>query len=234
MTRSPPGSVVVATAGPIATSNVGAIIALVAGVAPFAQLLGVDETAVREVFQSWGPGKFDAELLSRGKPFSTRRAQLRELDSSGLRAHRREPTYLRRLGLRSRVDAFVAVLEMQGKGTFFDPRLDDAAKFPIAAANHFGDVRREPDRVDAEARQRCTSISSRCRRRIRHRGSFDPRRGATRREAVRRGRQGAVRALSCAATLHRAWRELHKPEESRHRRFPGEARARTTATGPRL
>ena len=44
-------------------------------------------------------------------------------------------------------NAFVAVLEMQGKGTFYDPRLDDASKFPIAAANGFGNVRREPDLV---------------------------------------------------------------------------------------
>ena len=29
---------------------------------------------------------------------------------------------------------------MRGKGTFFDPRLDDAAKYPIAAANGFGHV----------------------------------------------------------------------------------------------
>jgi hypothetical protein len=41
----------------------------------------------------------------------------------------------------------VAVLEMQGKGTFYDPRLKDASKFPIAAANHFDDVRRTPDLV---------------------------------------------------------------------------------------
>ena len=30
-------------------------------------------------------------------------------------------------------NAFVANLEMHGKGTFFDPRLDDRAQFPIAA-----------------------------------------------------------------------------------------------------
>ena len=34
---------------------------------------------------------------------------------------------------------------MHGKGTFFDPRLDDAAKFPIAAANGFGHIRTNPD-----------------------------------------------------------------------------------------
>lgn len=34
---------------------------------------------------------------------------------------------------------------MHGKGTFFDPRLDDAVRFPIAAANHFGHVSTPPD-----------------------------------------------------------------------------------------
>src|SRR5262249_10205458 len=42
-------------------------------------------------------------------------------------------------------NAFVANLEMHGKGTFFDPRLDDATRFPIAAANHFGHVVTDPD-----------------------------------------------------------------------------------------
>ena len=41
----------------------------------------------------------------------------------------------------------MANLEMHGQGTFFDPRLNDAAKFPIAAANGFGNVRNDPDLV---------------------------------------------------------------------------------------
>src|SRR5262249_48794974 len=44
-------------------------------------------------------------------------------------------------------NAFVANLAMHGKGTFFDPRLDDASRFPIAARNGFGDVRAEIDLV---------------------------------------------------------------------------------------
>jgi CxxC motif-containing protein (DUF1111 family) len=36
---------------------------------------------------------------------------------------------------------------MQGKGTFFDPRLQDSIRFPIAAANGFDDVRNDPDLV---------------------------------------------------------------------------------------
>jgi len=37
-------------------------------------------------------------------------------------------------------NAFVANLEMHGKGRFFDPRLSDPAQFPIAAANGFSDL----------------------------------------------------------------------------------------------
>jgi cytochrome c peroxidase len=44
-------------------------------------------------------------------------------------------------------NALVANLEMHGKGTFYDPRLEDAAKFPIAAANDFGNVRSDEDRI---------------------------------------------------------------------------------------
>jgi cytochrome c peroxidase len=43
-------------------------------------------------------------------------------------------------------NAFVANLEMHGKGRFWDPRLNDAAQFPIAAAHGFGDLQHiDPD-----------------------------------------------------------------------------------------
>jgi len=44
-------------------------------------------------------------------------------------------------------NALVANLEMHGKGTFFDPRLDDSAKFPIAARERFGHVRADEDMI---------------------------------------------------------------------------------------
>jgi hypothetical protein len=46
-------------------------------------------------------------------------------------------------------NAFVANLEMHGKGTFFDSRLNNAAQFPIAATNGFGNVQISPaeDRI---------------------------------------------------------------------------------------
>jgi hypothetical protein len=36
---------------------------------------------------------------------------------------------------------------MHGKGTFYDPRLDDAGRFPVAAGAGAGDVRSDPDRI---------------------------------------------------------------------------------------
>ena len=127
--------------------DIGAIAALAPSVAPFAQLLGVDEPTVRKVFGSWGPGKFDAELLLDGQAFGpTGRSAATLIPAAfglaGVNLH----TYTG-WGSVTHWNAFVAVLEMQGKGTFYDPRLNDAGKFPIAAANGFGDVRREPDLV---------------------------------------------------------------------------------------
>jgi CxxC motif-containing protein (DUF1111 family) len=44
-------------------------------------------------------------------------------------------------------NAFVANLEMHGTGTYFDPRLDDPKRFPIAAKAKFYNVRDIPDQV---------------------------------------------------------------------------------------
>jgi hypothetical protein len=44
-------------------------------------------------------------------------------------------------------NAFVANLEMHGMGNFFDPRLNDANQFPIAAKAGFGDVRSDTDLI---------------------------------------------------------------------------------------
>ena len=49
--------------------NVGAIVALAPDLSFFTDLLGVDDATVRLVLNSWGPGKFDAELGLDGKPF---------------------------------------------------------------------------------------------------------------------------------------------------------------------
>lgn len=49
--------------------NVGAIIALAPNLQPFADLLKTDIATVKKVFNSWGPGRYDAELNLDGKAF---------------------------------------------------------------------------------------------------------------------------------------------------------------------
>lgn len=121
--------------------NVGAIIAFAPRLEAFASLLSVDVPTVRKVLLSWGPGKFDAELLLDGKAFQPDgRSAATLLPSAfglaGVNLH----TYTG-WGSVTHWNAFVANIEMQGKGTFFDPRLDDATRFPIAARERFGHLR---------------------------------------------------------------------------------------------
>jgi len=47
-------------------------------------------------------------------------------------------------------NAFVANLEMHGKGTFYDPRLNDPNQFPVAARAGFGNVRNNPDLITSK------------------------------------------------------------------------------------
>jgi mono/diheme cytochrome c family protein len=127
--------------------NVGAIIALAPNLQPFADVLGVSQATVRTVFNSWGPGKFDAELILDGKAFRPDGKSAATLIPSayglaGVNLH----TWTG-WGSVTHWNAFVAVLEMQGKGTFYDPRLNNPVQFPIAAAKGFGNVRNTPDLV---------------------------------------------------------------------------------------
>ena len=111
--------------------NVGAIVGLSPDLSSVAKLLGVDEKTVRAVLASWGPGKFDAELFMDGKAFRPDGKSGATLipaafGLAGVNLH----TYTG-WGSIPYWNAFVAVLEMHGKGNFFDPRLDDPNKFPV-------------------------------------------------------------------------------------------------------
>jgi hypothetical protein len=127
--------------------NVGAIVSLAPNKTPLTSLLGVDEATLDRVLAAWGPGKFDAELFMDGKGFRPDGKTAAVLippafGLAGVNLH----TYTG-WGSVTYWNAFVANLEMHGQGTFFDPRLDDAAKFPIAAANGFGHVHNTPDLI---------------------------------------------------------------------------------------
>ncbi|HKG20559.1 MAG TPA: hypothetical protein VKC34_01555 [Blastocatellia bacterium] len=130
--------------------NVGAIIGLAPNLKPVADLLEVDEATVRAVLQSWGPGKFDAELFLDGKAFRPDGKSAATLippafGLAGVNLH----TWTGWGGV-THWNAFVANLEMHGKGTFYDPRLNDPVKFPIAAKNGFGNVRATPDLITSK------------------------------------------------------------------------------------
>jgi cytochrome c2 len=130
--------------------NVGAIISLAPDLSALASLLGVSQATVRKVLGAWGPGRFDAELLLDGKGFRPDGKTAATLippafGLAGVNLH----TWTG-WGSVTYWNAFVANLEMHGKGTFFDPRLNDAMQFPIAARAGHGNVRNDPDLITAK------------------------------------------------------------------------------------
>ena len=137
--------------------NVGEIIAFAPDLSPFSKLLGISQEQVRAVVRSWGPGKFDAELILDGKAVNPQQISNGTVTGTNVPAATLIPPAFGLAGVNlhtwtgwgsvSHWNAFVANLEMGGSGTFFDPRLNDPVKFPIAAANNFGNVREEPDLI---------------------------------------------------------------------------------------
>jgi hypothetical protein len=130
--------------------NVGAIVSLAPDLSAVTSLLGVDEPTLKSVLASWGPGKFDAEVFLDGKAFRPDGKSAATLIPSayglaGTSLH----TYTG-WGSVTHWNAFVANLEMHGRGTFFDPRLDDPVKFPIAARERMWDVRTDDDRITSK------------------------------------------------------------------------------------
>jgi mono/diheme cytochrome c family protein len=134
--------------------DVGKIVALAPDLQPIADVLskaGTEVTVetVKAVLESWGPGKYDAELLLDGKAFQdaamTRSAATLlppAFGMAGVNMH----TWTG-FGSVTYWNAFVANTQMHGQGTFYDPRLQDAEQFPVAAANGLGNVRPATDLV---------------------------------------------------------------------------------------
>jgi hypothetical protein len=131
--------------------NVGAIIALSPNLKPMSDMLGVDTGSLKKVLMGWGPGKFDAEVALDGKgarPDGKTAAVLipPAFGLAGVNNH----TWTGGWGTVTYWNAFVANLEMHGKGTFFDPRLDNADQYPVSARNKSGDKRDNPDMITAK------------------------------------------------------------------------------------
>jgi len=138
--------------------NIGAIVATAPNLQPVVDLLRLapaDSTItagqVRNVLRSWGPGKFDAELFLDGKAFNPEQITNGVVTAThvpgatlipnarGLSGHNLH-TWTGGWGTVTYWNAFVAVDELHGIGTFFDERFDNVEQFPIAAAAKLGHV----------------------------------------------------------------------------------------------
>jgi hypothetical protein len=131
--------------------DIGAIVATAPDLSAFVKMLEVDEATVRKVLTSWGPGKFDAELNLDGKAFrpdgkSAATPNPPAFGLAGVDNH----TWTGAWGTVTYWNAYVANLEMHGKGNFFDPRLDNAGKYPVAARTRKGHKQDADDRITAK------------------------------------------------------------------------------------
>jgi len=128
--------------------NVGAIVSLSPDLGALTTLLGVDEPTVKKVLASWGPGKFDAELNLDGKAFRPDGKPAATLIPAayGL-AGVNLATWGGGWGTVTYWNAFVANLELSGRGNFLDARLDNAQQYPVAAKARFGHKQNSPDMV---------------------------------------------------------------------------------------
>lgn len=141
--------------------DVGSLVAAAPNLQPFVDVLkpvlgsSLTQDTVRTVLKGWGRGKFDAELILDGKvakpggaPGSSATLLPPAFGLAGVNLH----TWTG-WGSVTYWNAFVAVLEMHGQGTFYDPRLrewtnpDGTPQFPVAAANGFDNVRPQQDMI---------------------------------------------------------------------------------------
>jgi mono/diheme cytochrome c family protein len=137
--------------------NVGAIIALSPDLSPFETILGVDRDTVVAVLSSWGPGKFDAELVLDGKAFNPEQVTDGVVTGTNVPGATLLPPAFGLAGVNLHTytgwgsvpywNAYVANVLMHGKGNFYDPRLDNADQFPLAAANGFGHIQNPEDLI---------------------------------------------------------------------------------------
>ena len=141
--------------------NVGAIIAAAPNLQPAVNLLsladpGITVVNVKAVLNSWGPGKFDAELFLDGKAVNPQQTTNGFVtgqnvtgatllpNARGLSGHNLH-TWTGGWGTVTYWNALVAVNELHGTGTFFDERFDNASQFPIAAKAGLGHISTDPD-----------------------------------------------------------------------------------------
>ena len=130
--------------------NVGAIVSLTDNAMPIANMLHVSEATLRQVLGLWGPGKYPAILFMDGKAFRPDGKIAANLIPAAFGLKGIDLTTYTGWGDISYWNSFVGNLEMHGKGSFSDPRLNDPVKYPIAVENHFYEVVNNPDLITSK------------------------------------------------------------------------------------
>lgn len=128
--------------------NVGAILSMAPDLTVFTEMLNVDTETLKKVLASWGPGKFDALLNLDGKAMRPDGKSAATLipEAFGHAGHNLH-TWTGGWGNVTYWNAYVANLELSGQGNFYDPRLKDASKYPVAAKAGFGSKRNAEDKI---------------------------------------------------------------------------------------
>ncbi len=133
--------------------NIGLIVSLAPNLAPAAeQILGASDPAtiatLKTVLLSWGPGFYDAEVNIDAKGFRPdgKSAAVRIPAAYGHLGQNLH-TWTGGFGNVTYWNAYVANLQMHGKGNFNDERFNDPAKYPAAVRGGFFKVRNDPDLV---------------------------------------------------------------------------------------
>lgn len=131
--------------------DIGAIVSSAPDLTAFVEMLQIPENDVKKALEAWGPGKFDAELNLDGKAFRPDGKTAATLNPpafglAGVNNH----TWTGAWGTVAYWNAYVGNLEMHGSGVFYDPRLDDAEKYPVAARTKQGHKQDREDLITAK------------------------------------------------------------------------------------
>ncbi len=200
--------------------DVGAIIALAPDLSPYSMLLGVDENTVRQVLLSWGPGRFDAELILDGKAFRPDGEDGGDLAPGGVRPRGRQPPHVHGLGLGPLLERL--------RGQPRDARQRHVLR---SAPRRSGEVpdrggqwllqRQDPARPHHVEAPDLHLYQLALRAPAPPAGSFDPAAIFAGRAAVQR--RSGLREVPCPTAVHRARLEPAHARGDRHRRLPGGA-----------
>ncbi|MEK7774248.1 MAG: hypothetical protein AAB307_07840, partial [Deltaproteobacteria bacterium] len=127
----------------------GGIMALSPNLKVIANRIGVDTASVEKTLAGWGPGRYDSRFLNDGKGLgadgkgATLIPSIFGLSGVGLNSYTG-------MGSLAYWNAYEINTQMRGKGTFFDVRLSEEARFPVSFRTGDWSIRNRPDVVTSK------------------------------------------------------------------------------------